>query len=197
MRGRTLTLVFSSAEEALNFLKKLERFLPGKSFLGELKVNKVKIFIPESDNAEQVLGKIRELYNQQKQLHTYNAPRDYDIPTLFSLSKLEVPIPLAVVVDSLRVQGFKAEVFGEKLRTNAPLNVITKNIESISIIYRELLEFKMTAQARRLIALFSHVNNIPSEDAIKQLSTLGLIVDRGGVISLKVNYEVAVKTLFS
>lgn len=197
MRGITFTLVFSSAEEAVEFLKMLENTLPGKSFLGELKTNKVKIFVPESKDSELVAHRIRELYNQMKSPHAQGLIRDYDLAVLFSMSRLEVPVPVSLLVDALKIKGYKVEVFRDKLRTNAPLNVITKTIENLSKIYHELADIKMTSQSRRLIALYSHTENLAPEESIKRLSELGILTEESGRISLKVNYEMALNTLYN
>ncbi|MGB9708689.1 MAG: DUF2067 family protein [Infirmifilum sp.] len=196
MRGTTFTLVFSSPEEALEFLKMLEKILPGKSFLGELKTNKVKVFVPESENSEQVIRKIRELYNQKRRPYAYGLVKDYDISTVFSLSRLEQPIPLSLLITTLRIQGYKAEAVRDKLRTNAPLDHLTKMVEKLSKLYGELLEIKATAQARRLIALYSLTKNLPTEEAIRQLSEQGFLTEDRGRISLKLNYETALRIIF-
>lgn len=196
MKGLTFTLVFSSAEEAVEFLKMLEKSLPGKSFLGELKTNKVKIFVPESEDSERLVHRIRELYNQMRSPHAQGLVRDYDIATLFSMSRLEIPISVSILVDALKIKGFKVEVVKDKLRTNAPPSDLTKTVESLSRIYRELVDLRMTAQSRRLVALYSYIENLAPSESIRRLSELGILTEESGRISLKVNYEAAIKTLY-
>ncbi|QOJ78163.1 DUF2067 family protein [Infirmifilum lucidum] len=196
MKGRVLTLVFSSPEEAVHFLKTLEKLLPGKSFLGELKANKVKIFIPESENSEKTMHKIKQLYNQQRQPYSYGVMKNYDISSIFSMAKLEVPVPVTLLVEALKIQGRKAIIKGDILYTDATLNEIIKVVERLSVIYKEVLSLETTAQARRLISLYSFVNNKPVDSAVEELSKLGILTESSGKLTLKVNYDVALKALF-
>lgn len=196
MRGRTFTLVFSSADEATEFLKTIEKMLPGRSFLGELKTNKVKIFIPESEDMEETITKIRQLYNQRHRRLPGRAPKKYSVASLFSLANIETPVPASLVVDVLRIKGHRATLEEDFFVTTAELNEILDIIKGLSSVYKILLEFRLTPQARRLTAIFSYVGSKPPEAAIKELSEAGLLTETGGRITLKVNYEAALKTLF-
>ncbi len=196
MKGRVLTLVFPSPEEAVHFLKTLEKLLPGKSFFGELKANKVKIFIPESEDFEKTIHKIKQLYNQQRQPYSYGVTKNYDLSSVFSMAKLEVPVPATLLVETLKIKGHKATIKGDVLYTDATLNEIIKIIEELSVVYKEVLNLETTAQARRLISLYSLINNKPVDSAVEELFKLGVLTESSGKITLKVNYNAALKALF-
>ncbi|PLJ77750.1 MAG: hypothetical protein B7L53_05235 [Thermofilum sp. NZ13] len=195
VRGRTLTLVFSTPEEAVQFLKTLERLLPGRSFLGELKVNKVKIFVPESDEAEKTIHKIKQLYNQQRHTYSYGVVKSYDLSSVLTLARLEAPIPATLIVEALKIQGFKAALSGDILKTDATLDGIIKTVERLSAIYKETLTLTATAQTRRLISLYAFAKGLRVEDAVDDLYKLGLLTETSGKVTLKVNYSSALSAL--
>lgn len=175
MRRNPVTFVFSSPEEAVEFLETLER-IAGPHISGELRMNKVKIYIhSEGKMYKEILRKIQALYTSSHNISSH-ASRKYNIMTLLSIADIKTPIPPVILEELLRLKGYRASLTKSGvLETNADPETIKKLIRELSEAYSVLLHIPSTTQAKRVIALLSVYWGKDVNETISTLKDMGLL----------------------
>lgn|GEM_PF-2033770 len=177
----TLTLSFTSSEEAVRFLEALTKVLRGKVILGEVKVDKVKIFIPYSEDYQETVRKVKLLYMEVRGSSRVGLRR-YDPVTILSVANLEIAIPLQALVDALRLSGRKASMEGATIVTDASFNEIVRLAEKLSLHYSEAVRTGLPAPLRRFVAAAAACSNLSVQKILDILEQKGLIKRGDGIL---------------
>jgi len=178
VRRNPVTLVFPTTKEAVAFLEALER-LAGANISGELRMNKVKIYIHEQgERYSETLRRIQALYATTHG-GTTHAVKSYNFETLMHIAGADTPIPPVLLEEILRLRGYKATLKrGGILETNADVETIGEYLRRLSEAYRALLHIPSSAQAKRVIALLSVYWEKGVDETIDILEEMGLIERR-------------------
>ncbi len=181
LRGVTLTFSFASPGEAVRFLEVITKVLGGKVILGEVKGDKVKVFIPYSEDYRETVRKIKLLYMEVRNSSRVGLRR-YDLATVLSVANLEVAIPVQALIDALRLSGRKASVEGSVLVTDAGFNEVVRLAERVSLRYSEAVRAGLPAPLRRLAAAAAACANLSVQEVLDVLEQKGLIKRGDGVL---------------
>ncbi|MEM1516328.1 MAG: DUF2067 family protein [Thermofilum sp.] len=188
MKGVVLTFNFGSSAEALKFIEVLSKKVGRGAILGEIKGNKVKVFVPFSENYRKTVREIKLIYFELHSGADYR-PKRFEISTVLSASNLKVAIPVQALVDALRLEGYEARLEGNHLVTNAKFQHLAELAEKISERYEEAARQRLAAPLRRLVAVVATHMNTSISDAIDLLQKLGFIESKNSELVLRFRPE--------
>mgnify|MGYP001772750263 CR=1 FL=1 len=174
LKGVTLTFTFASSAEAVKFIELLNKKLGKGCFLGEIKGNKVKVFIPLGKDHRRLVQEVKHLYAEVHSSSAYR-PRSFEVTTVFSASNLKVAIPVQALLEALRVEGYKAELRGSRIVTDASFQHLTELAERLSEAYSEAVRLKLTSPLRRIAAVAAVCSSSSVDQALKLLMDQGLV----------------------
>lgn len=165
----------------MKFLEVITKMLGGRAILGEVKGDKVKVFIPHSEDYQEVVRKVKLLYMEMRSSSKIGLRR-YDSTTILSVASLEIAIPLQALVDALRLSGHKASLEGTAIVTNASFHEVVRLAEKLSHCYSEAVKVGLPAPIRRLIAAAAACANLSVQDILDALEQRGLIKRDDGIL---------------
>lgn len=176
----SISLRFSSAEEALRYLELLRRHV-GADMHVTTRLGHVYIkFEGDREAVERAVRVARELAGA---VRGGRRARRVPLEVLLSDAKLASPVPPEVLAELLRATGHTARLKGAELVTDAEYGEVLKAAEALSRIYKELEPTPLTAQAKRVVAVYSAARGLPPEAAVEELARAGLLT-RGKVVGL-------------
>lgn len=184
MKGVLLTFTFNNSAEALKFIEVLNRKIGRGAVLGEVKGNKVKVFIPFSENYRKTVREVKLLYFELHSSMDFR-PKRFEISTVLSASNLKVAIPVQALIDILKLEGYEARLEGSYLVTNARFQHVTELAERISEHYEEAVKQGLAAPLRRIVAVVATYMDTQVSDAINLLLKAGFIDRKDGEFVLR------------
>jgi len=175
MVKKYVVLSFASSSEALEFVELAEKLVgEGVEFI--VKGNKVKAIALTSTSATQSLARVREVYRYWRMS---TAPSSgvyrHPLPIVFSMAELAASIPPRCIAVALRLMGFRAEVSGSFLVTDATLQLVVRTAERVSRAYREALALNVTPSLRRIISASSAALDLPPANVLETLHRTGAV----------------------
>ena len=142
---------------------------------------------------------IKRIYNDIKLMRGKFGAHTYDVSLILGRAKLNAAIPIDLIVDLLQVKGINAELDGSKIRivSDVTLEDLIKLAEDISRIYNELMDMEVSAQAKRIIALYALLMGKSVKDSINELLNKGLLSRYGDteLLVLSMDYRHALSRL--
>lgn len=189
-----VTFVFNSSKEALAFLDSIGRVVGLKNIVGELKGNKVKIYIKaRGENREKILREVKALYVQSKPPIATYRKRKYKVSTLLKLASLKISIPVSALIDLLRLRDCKAELVGDQIETSCDIEFVREEAERLSEKYSEVVFLNATASLKRLLAVVSAYLDADPREILEKLLEEGLIVTNRNRYALRDNYQLSLR----
>lgn len=181
---RESIFTFPSMDEAMLFIDMVSKRVRSKSLM--IKYQKisgnvrVRIAI-EGDPAEVDIlhDELRRIYKDVKMAKVSASIRSFDISIILNKAKLKAAIPFDLIVDLLQLMGRRAELSGSKLKVDMDLDSLINIVEKISGIYKELIDTKVSSQAKRIIAIYSLIKGKDLKEAINDLLKYGLLTKYG------------------
>lgn len=203
MRGvkkRVLSVKFASPGEAAEFLEHVSKLLG--NLAAEVKGCSIKLIVmapPEELDRE--YAKVREALRRwrlSRQLPRRGAYRHH-IGMVLSSANLKVSIPVAALVELLRLKGFKAELRGSYVVSSAAFEQVVEEATRFSEKYAETLRLLATPTLKRLAAILAAALGCSVEEALERMRALGLmkVDDEYGRLVPTTNYEEALKRIRS
>jgi len=194
LKGVTLTFTFTSSAEALKFIEILSKRLGKGSFLGEVKGNKVKVFIPFREDYRRLVEEVKHLYAE---VHAGVSRRlkSFEITTVLSASNLRVAIPMQALLEALQLEGYRAELTGSRIVTNASFQHVVELAERVSEAYSEAVELRLPSPLRRIVAAAAACAGFSVEETLKLLVSHGLVAHKEGGYLLLLKPEEAIRKL--
>lgn len=114
------------------------------------------------------------------------------LEVLLSDAEMASPVPPEVIAELLKAMGYMARIRGGELVTDAEYREVVEAAGRLSRIYKQLEAAPLTAQAKRVVAVYSAVGGMPPEDAVEELVSAGVLV-RGKVTSLAKPLDAALR----
>ncbi len=189
-----VTFVFNSSQEAVAFLDSIGRVVGLEKIVGELKGNKVKIYIKaRGDEREKILREIKILYVQSKSSLVTYRKRKYKISTILKLASLKISIPVSSLIDLLRIKNCDIELMGDQIETSCDIEFIRKEAERLSEKYNEVVFLNATTSLKRLLAVISAFLDTDPRETFEELLKKGLIVTSNDRFTLKDNYQLSLR----
>lgn len=176
VKKRVVTLKFDSSTEAFDFLTFVLSSL--KNVTGEQVGSKVKLVLESSsDEPDEDYQKIRSLVRQWGASRQYPRAGLYrhSLRLLLSTANLVVGIPVEAVADLLALKGFKAQIEGGNIVTNADFKLVVKVAEVFAEKYAKALRLESTPQVKRLAALYAATYGCTIDQAVDELKSRGLV----------------------
>lgn len=172
MVKKYFVLTFSSNAQAVKFVQFLEKAMrKGEKIDFIVKGNRVRVIIPKGADTTRVIARVKELF---KYWRMSSAPTRglyrHSLPLVFLLSELEISIPPSVIAYVLMLAGYRAEIQGSQLVSDAPLDLVIKVAEKASQAYKEAVLLNATPLLKRLAASVSAALDITPEEALQLLS---------------------------
>ncbi len=198
MSEKYLLFSFSDVGEAIDFLEYLTRLIPKRYYTGEIKGKKLKIFIKASpDEVDRIIDTIRKGYSEWRLSKTViKGVYKHSIPMLLKIAKLKIAIPVQGLRDILYLSGYKSEIKGNILYSDAPLDVIKCLAEVLSEKYDESIYLNATPLVKRLVAVIAALTGKSIDYTVKFLLENGLIrYNEYNKLVLRKKYEDALKDL--
>ena len=195
MRERhALTFVFQTPNEAIEFLIRVRKTPSLKGIAGEVKGNKVKIYVMgKGANREKLIKEIKMLYKQTKEPKASYFTRRYSLSLILRLAPIKISIPVKALVDLLRLEGCKVKQEGDLLESNCSLNFIQEKAKILSEKYYDVVYFNAPASFKRLVAVLAAFYEENVEKIIAELLEKGLIKKEDGRYSLLHNYQLSLE----
>ena len=198
MKKKVFAFRFSSPEEAAEFLDYVSRLIG--NLAAEVRGSSVKIVVmAPSGEAESDFARIREVLRQWRMSRHF--PRKglyrHSLQMILSAASLKVSIPIAALVDSLKLSGFKARLDKVYLVTDARFDKVVEVASNFSAKYLEALRLPATPILKRLLAVLATVLDTSIDESLKKLLELGLarLDEESGRFLLTVNYTSALERL--
>ena len=145
--------------------------------------------------AKKAVGVVKSAGGGNKLLNTV------DLSVLFRSIKVKSPIPADSIRLTLIMMGYRAELNGPKLMTNAPTDTIINVIQRLGEAYDLLKEYNMSSGAKRLVASYAVAKGVKLDDAIDHLKEVGVLnsveVDGEEHLTLKTNIDEALDLVLS
>ncbi|MCX8180535.1 MAG: DUF2067 domain-containing protein [Thermofilaceae archaeon] len=176
VKKRVVTIKFSSSTEALDFLVFALSSL--KNVTGEQVGSKVKlVLISSSDEPDDDYHKIISIVRQWGASRQYPRAGLYrhSLGLLLSTANLVVGIPVEAVAELLALKGFKAQLEGGNIVTNADFKLVVKVAEVFAEKYARALQLESTPQVKRLVALYAATYECTIDQAVDELKRRGLV----------------------
>lgn len=198
MKKKVFAFRFSSPEEAAEFLDYVSRLIG--NLAAEVRGSSVKIVVmAPPGEAESDFARIREVLRQWRMSRHF--PRKglyrHSLQMILSAASLKVSIPIAALVDSLKLSGFKARLDKVYLVTDARFDEVVEVASNFSAKYLEALRLPATPILKRLLAVLATVLDTSIDESLKKLLELGLarLDEESGRFLLTVNYTSALERL--
>ncbi|WP_229709709.1 DUF2067 family protein [Vulcanisaeta souniana] len=142
---------------------------------------------------------IRKIYNDIKLMRGKSGVYTYDISIILNKARLSAAIPIDLVIDILHMKGINAEMEGSKIRIvgSTTLEELVGIAEELSRVYGEMIDMEISAQAKRVIAIYSLLTGKGIKDSIKDLLEQGLLSRYGDteLLVLSMDYKHALLRL--
>lgn len=203
MRRETI-FTFSGMDEAMLFIDMVSKRVKSKSLLIRYQRvgNNVRVRVTiEGDPAEVDLfhDELRRIYRDVKMAKANTNIKSFDISIILNRAKLSAAIPFDIIVDLLQLMGRRAELAGSKLRVDMDLESLIGIVEKVSEIYKELIDSKISSQAKRIIAIYSLLKGKDVKESINDLLRYGLLTKYGETdfLVMSLDYEHALMRLQS
>jgi len=198
LKKKVFAFRFSSPEEAAEFLDYVSRLIG--NLAAEVRGSSVKIVVmAPPGEAESDFARIREVLRQWRMSRHF--PRKglyrHSLQMILSAASLKVSIPIAALVDSLKLSGFKARLDKVYLVTDARFDKVVEVASNFSAKYLEALRLPATPILKRLLAVLATVLDTSIDESLKKLLELGLarLDEESGRFLLTVNYTSALERL--
>ncbi len=201
---REFVFTFNNVNEALTFMEMLTGKIKSKELLIRYDTGSgVRVWISiqgePPHEVELYSMEIKRVYNDIKLMRGKFGIRAYDVSLILSKARLNAAIPIDLIIDLLQIKGINAELDGSKIRVvgNIKLEDLVKLAEDISRIYNELIDAEVSAQAKRIIALYALLMGKDVKDSIKELLNKGLLSKYGDseLLVLSMDYKHALSRL--
>ena len=200
---RELVFTFNSMSEALTFMEMVTNKIKSKELLIRYDAgNGIRVWVSiqgEPHEVELYSMEVKRVYNDIKLMRGKFGTRTYDVSLILSKARLSAAIPMDLIIDLLQVKGISAELDGSKIRVmgDVGLDDLVKLAEDISRIYSELMDMEVSAQAKRIIALYALLMGKGVKDSINELLSRGLLSRYGDtdLIVLSMDYRHALLRL--
>lgn len=204
MYYKVITFSFLNKDEAVKFLELATKKVKTFQMYGRCKSNNQVEIILQGDPVEVnlAISELKKLAKTIKEMMRHDRGfAIYDISILLDMANLEAAIPLDVVFKIIELKGYKIEVLGGKIKTNASVDEIVRTMEYVSKLYREMMTMDITPQAKRLIAIHSIITGKSIEKSIEELTKYKLLNvhrdEERQLILLTQSYENSVRILKS
>ena len=200
---RELVFTFDNVSEALTFIEAVTNRIKSKELLIRYNVgSNVKVWVAiqgEPYEVELYAAEIKRIYNDIKLMRGKYGIRVYDVSLILSKAKLKAAMPIDLLVDILNIMGIEAEIEGSKIRVRDSLGLedLVKIVEEVSELYHEMIDMEISAQAKRVIAIYSFIMKKPIKESIDDLLSHGLINRYGDseLLVLSTDYDHALLKL--
>ncbi|ADN50895.1 DUF2067 family protein [Vulcanisaeta distributa] len=200
---REFVFTFNNVNEALTFMEMLTSKIKSKELLIRYDTGSgVRVWVSiqgEPHEVELYSMEIKRVYNDIKLMRGKFGTRAYDVSLILSKARLSAAIPIDLIIDLLQIKGINAELDGSKIRVvgDVKLEDLIKLAEDISRIYNELIDAEVSAQAKRIIALYALLMSKGVKDSIKELLDKGLLSKYGDseLLVLSMDYKHALSRL--
>jgi len=192
---RIVVFSFSSPEEALRFIESVNQFVKTANIIVELKGGRdVRIRIYGGrDSTQQTLESLKRLASSIKK--SPGKPTTTPLNWLVRQLSHRTAFPINVLVDALRLMGYRAGLFKGSLVTNASETAVIGTAEKIAAVYRDLRNSNVSPQAKRIISLYVAATGVTTKEAIKKLADEKLVNVVEGRVTAGMDYENAFKKL--
>ncbi len=148
----------------------------------------------DPESVRRSVAKIKELYKMVRSSRR-RVPVKYPIDMLLSMADMGAPISLDTVVISLSVWGYRANMRGNYIVTDAPLELVVDTMSRISRVYEALRRIPMTPPVKRLASICAVAGGKQPEECMRVLEALGVARNVGGYYTLARTYASAVEHL--
>lgn len=199
---KVISFSFNSQEEVIKFIELATKRIKVLQAYTRCKPNNVVEIILQGDPTEisVLIYELRRIAKAIKEMMRSGQPYNtYEIPILLEIANLKAAIPMDVVFKILELRGHKVQVKEDKLITSARFDEVLKTIEKVSELYAEMMDYDITPQAKRLIAIYSIVTGKSINDSIAELLNYGLVKKYSStereLIVLAYDYETCVNKL--
>jgi len=176
MVKKYFVLTFSSNDQAVKFIQFLEKIMrKGEKLDFMVRGNRVRIIVPRGADTARIIARVKELF---KYWRMSSVPMKglyrHSLPLVFLLSELEISIPPSVLAHALSLAGYRAEIQGSQLVSDAPLDLVTETAEKASRAYKDAVLLNATPLLKRLVASVSAALGIAPEEALQLLNSIGI-----------------------
>jgi len=200
---RELVFTFNNINEALTFMEMITNKIKSKEVLIRYDTGSgIRVWVSiqgEPHEVELYIMEIKRLYNDIKLMRGKFGVRTYDISFILSKARLSAAIPIDLIIDLLHIKGINAEIEGSRIKVvgDVKLENLISTAEGISRIYDEMIDMEISAQAKRVIALYSMLLGKDVKDSIKELLNNGLLSKYGDteMLVLSMDYKHALSKL--
>ncbi len=203
MVRREFVFTFNEVGEALTFMEMITNKIKSRELLIRYDVgNGVRVWVSiqgEPHEVELYSMEVRRVYNDIKMMRGKFGTRAYDISLILSKARLSAAIPNDLVIDLLQVKGVNAELEGSKVRVAGDIRLedLVRLAEDLSKVYSELIDAEVSAQAKRVIALYALLTGKDVRGSIEDLLNEGLLSRYGDteLLVLSMDYRHALSRL--
>lgn len=200
---REFVFTFSNMSEALTFMEMLTSKIKSRELLIRYDTGSgIRVWVSiqgEPHEVELYSMEIKRVYNDIKLMRGKFGVRAYDVSLILSKARLSAAIPIDLLIDLLQIRGVNAELDGSKIRIMGDIKLedLVSLAESISRIYSELIDAEVSAQAKRIIALYALLMGKDVKDSIRELLDKGLLTKYGDteLLVLSMDYKHALLKL--
>jgi len=194
---------FNNMDEALTFVGLVTRRIKSKELLIRYDVgNGVRVYVALQDEPHEIelySMELRRIYSDIKMMRDKHGVRVYDISLILNKAKLEAAIPIDIVIDALQLMGIDVELNGSKIRVKngVKLEDLVNMAEEVSKLYSEMADMSISAQAKRIIAIYSLLTKKGIRDGIEDLLEHRILAKYGDteLLVLSMDYDHALLRL--
>ncbi len=176
MARREFTFTFDNQQDALTFIDLVSKKVKSKELLIRYNLygNVVKVWIAIQGDAHEVEvygNEVLKIYRDLKLMKGRFGVKTFDVSFILAKARLEAAIPIDIIVDILQLMGVPTEVEGSKIKVKGDMSLerLVEIAESISKLYREMMEREISSQAKRVIAIYAYLSKKPLDEAIADL----------------------------
>lgn len=199
MVSRRVTFKARRVEDAIKFINTYLDRVKARQVYVNYRGGRIEVKIEGNPTAAKVSSvEAHKVYGTLKQGRVINT---YDLTVVFQGVELKSPVPPDTIELTLRLMGYRAELSGSRLSTNASLGKVMDVVKGLSEAYHEMADMDISSNAKRIIAPLAVARGISVYDAIDELVEAG-VLSRGRVngrdyVTLKVDLEGAINILES
>ncbi len=198
-----MVFTFNDVNEALTFMEMITSRIKSKEVLIRYDTGSgVRVWVSIQGEPHEVSlysMEIRRIYDDIKLMRGKSGVYVYDISIILNKARLNAAIPIDLVIDILHMRGINAEMEGSKIRIvgSAILEDLVGIVEDVSRVYGEMIDMEISAQAKRVIAIYSLLMGKSIKDSIKDLLGHGLLSRYGDteLLVLSMDYKHALLKL--
>ncbi|MFB6470704.1 MAG: DUF2067 family protein [Vulcanisaeta sp. AZ3] len=200
---RELVFVFNDFDEALTFMEMLTKRIKSRLLFIKYDVGrgvKVRVAVQgEPYEVELYSSEIRRIYDDIKAMRGRFNVKVYDMSILLNKARLKAAMPIDLIIDILRLMNINVELEGSKIKISGSveLNDVVSIIEDVSKLYGEMFDMDISAQAKRIVAIYSYIVRKTIKDSIDDLVKHGILRRYGTteLLVLSMKYEDALSKL--